>query len=90
MFVLINLTGQVGGVVMVLARFQVAIACGVLFFIVCLQVSISFYFNIFKQFLNINLCILDRRLLNPLGHAVLAKKFGSHRGFAPGFGRVAG
>lgn len=37
-FVLINLFGQIGGCIMVLARFRVTIACGILFFIVCLQV----------------------------------------------------
>jgi ER-derived vesicles protein len=37
-FVLTNLLGQVGGVIMVLARLKVPIACGLLFFIVCLQV----------------------------------------------------
>lgn len=39
LFVLINLLGQLGGCVMVLSRFKVTIACGVLFFIVVLQVS---------------------------------------------------
>nr|CAD7269522.1 unnamed protein product [Timema shepardi] len=38
MFVLVNLIGQLGGCVMVIGRFQVPIACGVLFFIVVLQV----------------------------------------------------
>lgn len=38
-FVFINLVGQLGGCVMVLLRYRVAIACGVLFFIVVLQVS---------------------------------------------------
>lgn len=38
-FVLVNLVGQLGGCVMVIGRFRVAIACGVLFFIVVLQVS---------------------------------------------------
>lgn len=38
-FVLVNLLGQLGGVVMVLARLRVQIACGLLFFIVVLQVS---------------------------------------------------
>jgi hypothetical protein len=37
-FVFINLVGQIGGVVMVLARLRVPIACGLLFFIVILQV----------------------------------------------------
>lgn len=43
-FVLVNLIGQVGGVVMVLARLRVQIACGTLFFIVVLQVS-SIHFS---------------------------------------------
>lgn len=37
-FVFTNLVGQIGGVVMVLARLRVPIACGLLFFIVILQV----------------------------------------------------
>lgn len=41
-FVLVNLIGQLGGCVMVLARLRVPIACGVLFFIVVLQVNILF------------------------------------------------
>lgn len=47
-FVLVNLLGQVGGVVMVLARLRVQIACGLLFFIVCLQVSSS-WVNVVQQ-----------------------------------------
>lgn len=39
LFVFINLIGQLGGCVMVLARFRVPVACGILFFIVVLQVS---------------------------------------------------
>lgn len=39
LFVLINLVGQLGGCVMVLIQKKVPIACGVLFFIVVLQVS---------------------------------------------------
>ena len=38
MFVVINLIGQLGGVIMVMGRLKVEIACGVLFFIVVLQV----------------------------------------------------
>jgi len=38
LFVFINLVGQLGGCVMVLSRFKVTIACGILFFIVILQV----------------------------------------------------
>lgn len=41
-FVLINLVGQIGGCVMVLGRLKVTIACGILFFIVVLQVRIGF------------------------------------------------
>lgn len=37
-FVLVNLIGQLGGCVMVIVRYKVPIACGVLFFIVVLQV----------------------------------------------------
>uniref|UniRef100_A0A131Y1K1 Putative cargo transport protein erv29 n=1 Tax=Ixodes ricinus TaxID=34613 RepID=A0A131Y1K1_IXORI len=37
LFVFINLVGQLGGSIAVLARFQVAPACGLLFFIVVLQ-----------------------------------------------------
>lgn len=40
MFVVINLLGQLGGVAMVMTQFKVEIACGVLFFIVVLQVII--------------------------------------------------
>ena len=40
LFVVINLTGQLGGVAMVLIRKKVDIACGILFFIVFLQVRI--------------------------------------------------
>ena len=39
-FVIINLLGQLGGVAMVLLRKKVEIACGVLFFIVFLQVCV--------------------------------------------------
>ena len=38
LFVVLNLIGQLGGVTMVLLRFKVDIACGVLFGIVALQV----------------------------------------------------
>ncbi|XP_017789440.1 PREDICTED: surfeit locus protein 4 homolog [Habropoda laboriosa] len=37
MFVLVNLIGQLGGCVMVIGRWKVSIACGILFFIVVLQ-----------------------------------------------------
>ena len=41
MFVLINLFGQLGGCVMVLSRKKVNIACGLLFGIIALQVSVA-------------------------------------------------
>lgn len=41
-FVLINLIGQLGGCVMVLSQKKVPYACGVLFFIVVLQVSVCY------------------------------------------------
>jgi ER-derived vesicles protein len=43
MFVLLNFLGQLGGCAMVLLRKKVPIACGVLFFIVCLQVCKNNY-----------------------------------------------
>lgn len=47
-FVLVNLVFQLGGCVMVIIRYRVEIACGVLFFIVVLQVSpISSYYITF-------------------------------------------
>ena len=45
LFVVINLIGQLGGVVMVMLKLKAEIACGVLFFIVVLQVN-SFEFKI--------------------------------------------
>lgn len=41
-FVIINLFGQLGGCIMVMGRLKVEIACGLLFFIVVLQVSTKF------------------------------------------------
>lgn len=41
-FVLVNLIGQLGGCGMVIARFKVDIAVGILFFIVVLQVKMNF------------------------------------------------
>lgn len=38
-FVLINLIGQLGGCILILLQKQVRLACGILFFIVVLQVS---------------------------------------------------
>ena len=52
LFVITNLIGQLGGCVMVLSRKQVNIACGILFFIIFLQVSrcailLSFFSDIY-------------------------------------------
>ena len=45
LFVVINLIGQLGGVVMVMGRLKVEIACGILFFIVVLQVLLNTYLH---------------------------------------------
>ncbi|KAE8749339.1 hypothetical protein FOCC_FOCC003853 [Frankliniella occidentalis] len=62
LFVLINLLGQLGGCVMVLGRYKVAYACGVLFFIVVLQ---TFAYSILwdLQFLFRNLALIGALLL---------------------------
>ncbi|XP_066993643.1 surfeit locus protein 4 homolog [Anabrus simplex] len=62
LFVLINLVGQLGGCVMVLGRFRVPIACGILFFIVVLQ---TFAYSILwdLQFLFRNLALIGALLL---------------------------
>ena len=39
LFVLVNLVGQLGGCLLVLIQKQVPVACGILFFIVVLQVD---------------------------------------------------
>jgi hypothetical protein len=44
MFVLVNLFGQLGGCVMVLSRFKVTIACGILVGIIVLQVNCKFWY----------------------------------------------
>lgn len=61
-FVMINLVGQLGGCVMVIARWNVSIACGMLFFIVVLQ---TVAYNIFwdLQFLFRNLALIGALLL---------------------------
>ena len=51
MFVVINLVGQLGGVALVMTRFRVEIACGVLFFIVVLQVRGPLLRSNFKSIL---------------------------------------
>ncbi|XP_003708170.1 surfeit locus protein 4 isoform X1 [Megachile rotundata] len=62
MFVLINLIGQLGGCVMVIGRWKVSIACGVLFFIVVLQ---TLAYNILWDvtFLFRNLALIGALLL---------------------------
>lgn len=61
-FVLINLCGQLGGCVMVIGRFKVPYACGILFFIVALQ---TFAYSILwdMQFLFRNLALTGALLL---------------------------
>lgn len=61
-FVLVNLIGQLGGCVMVIIRFKVSIACGILFFIVVLQ---TFAYSILwdMQFLFRNLALIGALLL---------------------------
>lgn len=62
LFVLINLFGQIGGCIMVIARFRVTIACGVLFFIVVLQtIAYSILWDL--QFLLRNLALIGALLL---------------------------
>lgn len=77
LFVLINLLGQIGGVVMVLARLKVQIACGILFFIVVLQtVAYSILWDM--QFLLRNLALIGALLL------VLAESRGEARSLFAG------
>ena len=62
MFVVINLVGQLGAVAMVLTRFKVDIACGILFFIVILQtIAYSILWDL--QFLFRNLALIGALLL---------------------------
>ena len=80
-FVFLNLVGQLGGVVMVIGRLRVPIACGMLFFIVVLQVR-SLNLHSTSDNVNIyNLRLLDCRLFNSVGLAILAQKFGSYWSF---------
>lgn len=78
-FVIVNLFGQLGGCVMVMGRLKVEIACGLLFFIVCLQVCIlgkcdsiqrklTFLFTMFT----------DCSLLNSLGYSIFTSEFGAY------------
>ncbi|CRK91612.1 CLUMA_CG005266, isoform A [Clunio marinus] len=76
-FVLLNLVGQLGGVVMVLARLRVQIACGLLFFIVVLQtIAYSILWDL--QFLLRNLALIGALLL------VLAESRGEARSLFAG------
>nr|CAG4645715.1 EOG090X0AUC [Lynceus sp. MCZ IZ 141354] len=62
MFVIINLTGQLGGCVMVLTRYKVMFACAMLFCIVILQtIAYSILWDI--QFLFRNLALIGALLL---------------------------
>ncbi|GAB6021943.1 Surfeit locus protein 4 [Chamberlinius hualienensis] len=62
MFVIVNMIGQIGGCIMVLARFRVAVACGLLFGIVILQViAYSILWNV--EFLFRNLALIGSLLL---------------------------
>nr|CAG4652057.1 EOG090X0AUC [Triops cancriformis] len=62
LFVILNLTGQLGGCVMVLLRFRVPIACAILFGIVVLQtIAYSILWDL--QFLFRNLALIGALLL---------------------------
>ena len=62
LFVVINLVGQLGAVAMVLTRYKVDIACGLLFFIVVLQtIAYSILWDL--QFLFRNLALIGALLL---------------------------
>ena len=62
LFVVVNLVGQLGAVAMVLTRFKVDIACGILFFVVILQtVAYSILWDL--QFLFRNLALIGALLL---------------------------
>merc|ERR1711892_668918 len=62
LFVVINLIGQLGAVAMVLTRFKVDIACGILFFVVILQtIAYSILWDL--QFLFRNLALIGALLL---------------------------
>merc|ERR1711997_899240 len=62
LFVVTNLVGQLGAVAMVLTRFKVDIACGILFFVVILQtIAYSILWDL--QFLFRNLALIGALLL---------------------------
>lgn len=76
-FVFVNLIGQLGGCIMVIGRWKVSIACGILFFIVVLQ---TLAYNIFWDitFLFRNLALIGALLL------VLAESRGEGRSLFAG------
>merc|ERR1712156_31804 len=77
MFVVINLIGQLGGVIMVMGKLKVEIACGVLFFIVCLHtIAYSILWDL--QFLFRNLALVGALLL------VLAESRAEGKSMIPG------
>merc|ERR1711910_320558 len=77
LFVVTNLIGQLGAVAMVLTRFKVDIACGILFFIVLLQtVAYSILWDL--QFLFRNLALVGALLL------VLAESRSEGKSLFPG------
>jgi uncharacterized membrane protein YphA (DoxX/SURF4 family) len=77
MFVVINLIGQLGGVIMVMGKLKVEIACGTLFFIVCLQ-TIAYSILWDMQFLFRNLALVGALLL------VLAESRAEGKSMIPG------
>lgn len=87
-FVIVNLFGQLGGCVMVMGRLKVEIACGLLFFIVVLQVSIhaDAVINTIRcsrtvyRHINVKYCFVyyaDCSLLNSMGYSIFTSKFGA-------------
>ena len=92
MFVVINLIGQLGGVIMVMGRLKVEIACGVLFFIVVLQVRFP-HTDLIRAETNVsNLIqphfskIADDRLQYFMGRTVLVPQLGLGRSLVVGLG----
>merc|ERR1711990_692305 len=77
LFVVVNLIGQLGAVAMVLTRYKVDIACGILFFIVVLQ-TIAYSILWDMQFLFRNLALVGALLL------VLAESRAEGKSMIPG------
>lgn len=84
MFVLVNLIGQLGGCVMVIIRYKVPIACGVLFFIVVLQV-IGLIENVLMNINGVN--FLDLCIQYLMGSTVSIQESGFNWSIAFGTGR---